>query len=118
MKIWISLFLLLAPLAASAELVSEKRCGWLAGTTTTAHSFMDPDGSWNVSRIVVMDEEDGRVAEEHFVRLRGEYGYSCACLQVMVDHQADEIAEVEAVFGLPLKNCLEDRRLARMVPHI
>ncbi|MEO1131552.1 MAG: DUF4087 domain-containing protein [Cyanobacteria bacterium J06639_1] len=93
---------------------SELRCGWLHNPTPANWWLDDRDGSWEIS---VQGGGSARgmenlpdVPERDYVRTNGNYGYSCACLDVTTTPRFS-ILTVRTSESLPLKQCLEDPNL-------
>jgi len=99
---------------------TEKRCGWLANPTPANLWLIDRDGSWIISiqggYHVAEASLDSlpQVNENEFVRTNVNYGYSCVCLDVVVDKVSMRITQIVSGQNLLLKKCLEDRALPKL----
>ncbi len=96
---------------------TETRCGWLQVPTPANWYLKDRDGTWVISMqggyrakgmetIPIGDDKE-------VVRTNGNYGYSCACLNVVVDSSRMRIITIQGGEGLPLSTCREDRNLPK-----
>ena len=100
---------------------SQKRCGWLVNPTPANWLLMDADGSWwfsaQGSPAYIPDEDwDNlpKMSERDYVKTNGDYGYSCACLNVRVDQKNKNIVRIYGGKTLPLKQCLADKKLPKL----
>lgn len=103
---------------ASVSGAAETRCGWLVNPTPANWWLNDADGSWGISY------QGGYAAEgienlpeldpEEFVNTNGNYGYGCACLEVLTDPEEMIMLNIISGKPLPLAICLEDPALPQM----
>lgn len=105
-----SLFTLTLP--ANAQ---ETRCGWLANPTPANWFLKDTEGTWTLSvqggyqasGMENIPDLDG----PEYVRTNGNYGYTCACLDVNTDSSQMRITQVQNTQKLPLSTCQQDQNL-------
>lgn len=98
---------LVAPLAQAS--VTETRCGWLENNTPANYSLVDADGEW---RIGVQGGYQAKGIENlpavdpsQFEATNGNYGRSCACLDVKVDAAPMLVKYIAGGETRPLSEC-------------
>ncbi|MEG4280442.1 DUF4087 domain-containing protein [Microcoleus sp. MON1_C1] len=107
-----SLFIVALPAKAV-----ESRCGWLLVPTPGNRYLIDKDGTWTIGAqggyqakgIENIPHSDGK----EVVRTNGNYGYTCACLNVTVNTNSRRISEIRGGESLPLSTCREDPNLPK-----
>lgn len=110
-------FLAAAALAAAPQSRVERRCGWLDNPTPANFWLTDRDGEWLIGAQGgyqapgLDDMPDMSVGGR--VRVNGNYGYSCACMDVTVDRASRRITRIASARPVPLRQCRSDRRLPR-----
>jgi hypothetical protein len=108
------LALVLAGSAGAAQ-AAERRCGWLWNPTPGNHWLADRDGQWILSaqggyQAPGMDEMPD-MTTRGWVKVNGNYGYGCACLQVELDRAQGRVSRLIAAEPLPLSRCRNDKAL-------
>jgi len=98
------------PLAAQADShVTERRCGWLENPTPANYSLADNDGNWRIAIQGGYQAEGFEnlpdVNPSEIERTNGNYGRSCACLDVEVDYAPRIINYIAGGESLPLAAC-------------
>jgi hypothetical protein len=111
-KTWLMTIALLSialPIGAT-----ETRCGWLINPTPANFYLEDRDGNW------VISSQGGYQAqglenlppldEQEHIKTNGNYGYRCACLEVVTDTDSERIKILAVQSGeqLPLNICRTD----------
>jgi hypothetical protein len=104
-------FILLCP--TGAAMAVETRCGWLVNPTPANWWITDSQATWIISvqggfRAKGMDNIE---EPKEFVKTNGNYGYSCACMDVVSNYKQKRILSIQSVEQLPLKNCQADKSL-------
>jgi len=102
----------------------EMRCGWLENPSPANIWLIDKDATWFLSAQgrFNLDHQsldlayEGIKNKEQFVKTNENYGFSCACLTVDVNEDAEEIVKVYKSTQLNLKQCLADITIANKVP--
>lgn len=107
----LSTLLLLAPVSAMAE----QRCGWLANPTPGNWWLTDRDGTWTIAA-QGGEEADGMdligdISAGDYVNTNGNYGYACACMDVMTDVQNSSITMIHSFRQLKMSKCTNDSSL-------
>ncbi len=105
--------ILLCP--TGAAMAVETRCGWLANPTPANWWITDSQATWIISvqggfRAKGMDNIQ---EPKEFVKVNGNYGYSCACMDVVSNRKQKRIVSIQSVEQLPLRNCQTDKSLSR-----
>jgi Protein of unknown function (DUF4087) len=95
----------------------ERRCGWLQNPTPANWYLKDKEGSWLISsqggyQAEGMDNLPNLEGKE-YVKTNGNYGYGCACLDVVVDSSQIRITAIQGGEALPLSTCREDSSLPK-----
>lgn len=105
-------YLFTLTLPANAQ---ETRCGWLANPTPANWYLKDTDGTWTLSvqggyqasGMENIPDLDG----PEYVKTNGNYGYTCACLEVNTDSSQMKVTRIQRVEPLPLSTCQQDANL-------
>ena len=98
------------PMVASAEShITERRCGWLENPTPANYTLVDEDGTWTLA-VQGGYQADGldnlpAVNPREFERTNGNYGRSCACLDVEVDYAPRLVNYIAGGESRPLAEC-------------
>jgi hypothetical protein len=103
-----------APKQASA---SERRCGWLQNPTPGNWWLVDRDGEWLLGaqggyQAPGMDDMPDMSAVD-WAAVNGNYGYGCACLDVVVDPASHKVVKLVSATPKPLAICRADRKLPK-----
>lgn len=95
----------------------ETRCGWLKNPTPANWYLKDSEGTWTIStqgeggdRASGMENIPDLEGTE-YVKTNGNYGYTCACLQVGTDRRQMQVTVIQNVEPLPLSTCQQDPNL-------
>jgi hypothetical protein len=97
---------------------TETRCGWLQNPTPANWYLRDKDGTWTISlqggyqaggmdNIPPLDDSE-------YVKTNVNYGYACACLDVVADRDRMRITIIQGGEQLPLSTCREDPNLPKI----
>lgn len=102
---------------AVAANATETRCGWLQNPTPANWWLTDSDGTWTISaqggyQARGMDNIPP-IGEREYVRTNGNYGYTCACLNVATDSKRMRITRIQSGKQLSLRTCREDPNLPK-----
>lgn len=93
----------------------ETRCGWLQNPTPANWFLKDSEGSWTISAQGGYQargmENIPDLERAEYVKTNGNYGYTCACLQVGTDSSQMRVTVVQTVEPLPLSTCQQDPNL-------
>jgi Protein of unknown function (DUF4087) len=97
---------------------TETRCGWLQNPTPANWYLKDKDGTWIISiqggyRSGGMDNLP-RIDDREYVKTNINYGYACACLDVVTDSDRMRITIIQNGEQLPLSTCREDPNLPKI----
>lgn len=98
------------PMVASAEShVTERRCGWVENPTPANYTLVDEDGTWTMA-VQGGYQADGlenlpKYDPREFERTNGNYGRSCACLDVEVDYAPRIVNYIAGGEARPLAEC-------------
>ncbi len=105
--------ILLCP--TGAAMAVETRCGWLANPTPANWWITDSQATWIISVQGGFRAEgmDNIQEPKEFVKVNGNYGYSCACMDVVSNRKQKRILSIQSVEQLPLRNCQTDKSLSR-----
>ena len=113
----LALLLAAAPAAPAPPAAIERRCGWLDNPTPGNWWLTDRDGSWTLSAQGGYEapgmETMPDIPDRRWVRRNGNYGYTCACLNVTIDRRSERVTRVRGGTALPIATCRADRRLPR-----
>ena len=105
---WLTLALISTALPATA---TELRCGWLQNPTPANWWLTDRDATW------IIGAQGGYQAQgienipdfgQEYVRTNVNYGYGCACLEVVTDSERQRIVRIESGEALALSVCSTD----------
>lgn len=113
------IFVFLSTFMTAPLIAKEYRCGWLLNPTPANFYFIDKEGEWGLSEqgmsSPLSDQSWDNMPESNdneFVRINGNYGFSCVCLNVKTNKKNRRILEIyKKSKSLLLKRCLEDREL-------
>ncbi len=102
-------------MTAMPSLAVEKRCGWLDNPTPANWWLTDADGQWTISaqggyQAQGMDNIP-EFKSSQFVKTNGNYGYTCACMDVTTSNRISRIRRIYSVEPLTLKQCRQDPNL-------
>jgi len=96
---------------------TETRCGWLQVPTPANWYLKDRDGTWVISMQGGYRAEGMETTpvgdDKEYVKTNVNYGYSCACLNVVVDSSRMRIIRIQGGEALPLSTCREDPNLPK-----
>jgi hypothetical protein len=102
--------LLLAPASFAS---AETRCGWLENPTPGNWWLIDKDDTWTIMEQGGHEPEGmdmiGDISARDYVNTNGNYGYACACLDVMTD--SNRITMIHSFKQLRLSKCQNDKAL-------
>ncbi len=93
----------------------ETRCGWLQNPTPANWYLKDAEGTWIIStqggeQASGMENiPDLETAE--YVKTNGNYGYTCACLNVNTNSSSMRVTYIQSVELLSLSTCQQDSSL-------
>jgi len=108
---------LVAGSALAGPAWSETRCGWLQNPTPGNYFLVDSENSWMASAQGGFQargfDKVPDISEREYVRTNGNYGYTCACMNVTVDRQARRITSIESVSQKRLEDCRRDPKLPK-----
>ena len=97
---------------------AETRCGWLQNPTPANWYLKDKDGNWTIS--VQGGYQAGGMdnippfKDDQYVKTNVNYGYGCACLNVVTDRNRMRITAINGGEQLPLSTCRQDQKLPRI----
>lgn len=104
--------LFLAPASFAA---AETRCGWLENPTPGNWWLIDRDNTWTIMAQGGYEAEGmdmiGDISAGDYVRENGDYGYACACMDVMTDAGNSRISMIHSFKQLRISKCLNDKAL-------
>lgn len=94
----------------------ETRCGYLVNPTPANWFLKDAEGTWTISRQGGY-QAPGRdnmhsLQGVEYVKINGNHGYTCACLDVDTDSSQMKITWIQSSKALPLSTCQEDPNLS------
>lgn len=99
------------PMAAMAE----TRCGWLENPTPANWWLIDKDDTWIISAQGGFQSDGmdliGDISAGDYVTTNGNYGYACACMDVMTDAQNSRITMIHSFRQLKMSKCTNDNSL-------
>ena len=121
-------FLILAAIASSpltslvwsinSEARAETRCGWLANPTPGNWWLTDRDRTWTIAtqgssrRAQNMELiPDISAKSKQYVKVNGNYGYACACMDVVTNPKQSSITLIKSFEQLNLALCRNDQSL-------
>jgi len=93
----------------------ETRCGWFSNPTPANAWLLDRDGEWTIS-VQGGHQAEGDWPEfkpAQWVKTNVNYGYGCACMQVLVNRQTKEVLEIRSAKARPLAKCRQDAALKK-----
>jgi hypothetical protein len=95
----------------------ETRCGWFSNPTPANIWLHDRDGEWTIGvqggHQVEDDWDWPDFKARQWVKTNGNYGYGCACLQLRVNKETQEVLEIKSSRARPLSVCRQDRSLRK-----
>jgi hypothetical protein len=108
---------LFATMLAMAAPGTERRCGWLHNPTPANWWLVDRQGEWLIGaqggyQARGMDNMPDMTTSGQ-VRTNGNYGYSCACMDVEVNARTRRVTRIASARPVPLRQCRNDRSLRR-----
>lgn len=97
---------------------TETRCGWLQNPTPANWYLRDKDGTWTISlqggyQAGGMDNIPS-LNDREYIKTNVNYGYACACLDVVADSDRMRITIIQRGEQLPLSTCREDPNLPKI----
>jgi hypothetical protein len=102
----------LALAAVSSAEAAERRCGWWQNPTPANVWLLDKDGEWTVA-VQGGHQADGDWPDfKQWVKVNGNYGYGCACIDVEVDRATKTVLKIVRAQARPLSACRRDKALA------
>ncbi|MDO6963421.1 DUF4087 domain-containing protein [Rhizobium alvei] len=114
MKKLIVLSLAALPLLATTA-QAEMRCGWIENPTPGNYWLTDRDASWVISAQGGYEapgmEMIGDISAGDYVATNGNYGYGCACMDVMTDPNEKQITMIHSFKQLAISKCENDKNL-------
>jgi Protein of unknown function (DUF4087) len=94
----IALALGLFLVSSSAALAAETRCGWLDNPTPANWYLTDKDGPWAIGSQGGFQargiENIPDLGEREYVKTNGNYGYACACMDVVTDRNKNRFVSI------------------------
>ena len=96
------------------NLASETRCGWLFNPTPANWFLTDADAMWTIGLqggYQAPGLDNISYTNEDWVYTNGNYGYTCACLQVSVDPSTMYVNQIYGGQQIPLSRCEQDSAL-------
>lgn len=100
----------LAPMASA-----ETRCGWLENPTPGNWWLIDREDTWTIMAQGGYEADGmdliGDISAGDYVRENGDYGYACACMDVVLDRDASRIAVIHSFRQVRLSKCRNDKAL-------
>ena len=97
---------------------AETRCGWLINPTPANWYLKDKDAQWTIS--VQGGYQAGGMNtippfnDDEYVKTNVNYGYGCACLNVVTDRNRMRITTIQGGEQLPLSTCRKDPNLPKI----
>jgi hypothetical protein len=103
-------------LLASASLsLAETRCGWLENPTPGNYWLIDKDNTWTIMAQGGYEADGvdmiGDISASDYVNTNGNYGYACACMDVMTEAESSRITMIHSFRQLRVSKCLNDKAL-------
>jgi hypothetical protein len=95
-------------------LAIETRCGWLDNPTPANWYLTDADGVWTLGvqgGYQAPGWENVSEFTDDWVHTNGNYGYTCACLEVTVDPVTWQVDQIYGGQQIPLSRCEQDSAL-------
>lgn len=98
--------------------VAETRCGWFHNPTPANAWLIDRDGEWTIG------VQGGYQAEgdwpdfkaSQWVKTNVNYGYGCACMNVTVNKDEEQIVTIHSATARPLSACRKDKAIKSKEP--
>jgi hypothetical protein len=104
-------------LAAASTASAENLCGWLENPTPGNWWLTDKDGPWIIMAQGSYEAQGmdmiGDISAHDYVATNGNYGYGCACMDVMTDPDNKKITMIHSFEQLSLAKCENDGALPR-----
>jgi hypothetical protein len=105
------------PLGESEVSPFETRCGWFVNPTPANIWLYDKDGEWTIGVQGGYQIEDERAWPAfkawQWVKTNGDYGYGCACMEVRVNKETQEVVKIKSARARSLAACRRDRSLRK-----
>lgn len=99
----------------AAQTFAENRCGWLENPTPGNYWLKDRDATWIISAQGGYEaggmEMIGDLSAGDYVATNGNYGYACACMEVMTDSENSRITMIHSFRQLAISKCSKDSAL-------
>ena len=95
----------------------ETRCGWFQNPTPANYSLYNKDNEWFIG--VQGDHQVKNFQIPAFKRgqwmnfFERSYGYGCACFQMTVDKETQNVLEIKKSYSKPLSACRKDKALKK-----
>jgi hypothetical protein len=94
---------------------AEMRCGWLENPTPGNWWLVDKDASWTLMEQGGYEADGmdmiGDISTGDYVKTNGNYGYACACLDVMTDAEQKRVTMIHGFKQLKMSKCTNDKAL-------
>ena len=104
--------------SVSIEQTRAVRCEWFENLTPANASLTDRDGEWNLG-VQGGYQAEGDWPEfepSDWVRTNGNYGYGCACMNVVTNPAAHQVTKILSSSARTLQSCREDPALQEPAP--
>lgn len=102
-------------LASAQGASAEMRCGWLENPTPGNWWLVDKDASWTLMAQGGYEADGmdmiGDISAGDYVATNGNYGYACACLDVMTDAANNRVTMIHSFKQLKMSKCTNDKAL-------
>lgn len=104
-------------IAIAPAKAAETRCGWLQNPTPANWFLKDKDDNWLISaqggyQARGMDNLPP-FKDDEYVKTNVNYGYGCACLNVVTNKNLRRIIAIRGGEQLPLSTCRKDPNLPK-----
>lgn len=101
-------------LACAQNASAEMRCGWLENPTPGNWWLVDKDATWTLMAQGGYEADGmdmiGDISAGDYVATNGNYGYACACLDVMTD-ASNRVTMIHGFKQLKMSKCTNDKAL-------
>ncbi|MDX1976306.1 MAG: DUF4087 domain-containing protein [Pseudanabaenaceae cyanobacterium bins.68] len=97
---------------------AETRCGWLANPTPGNWWLTDRDATWTISTQGSANRAQNMelipdISAKQYVKVNGNYGYGCACMDVATNSKRKRITAIKSFEQLNLEVCRNDKALSK-----
>jgi len=124
MMLILSLMIMTGPVYSQTDSFGVSSCGWLENPSPANIWYTDISGQWMIAQQGKAGLSDDQMNQlylamsnkDEFVKTNNNYGFSCVCLKMDVDSNAQRVSKVYQAKQVLLKQCLENNSIISLMP--